>query len=576
MAERVLDAMVAEDICTVRGIIAKSRTTAGGASLYRTVLGELAEGTRNTAEQIAMLDGYEKAVAVFRAAALGLRTDMDVLTLEQRLGAQRQALAAQVALATPTAEATGTLRTEIEGLQRELTDTVFFSNRYALAFAGQVGLAALGAEQVKTENRFTFGANYDASTDRDALAAKLAEQAAADLTRVTAAQRAAGETPNDDSLRTTLTNIFTAWTNQFQWPTFREIAAKRGVGDLTLRYGNYSIRAGEFKRKYSTVEVDSRFMPVTRADVIGSTELSDVLWSSMLKLSAYDHERRQNPHRPPAVIFTYGEPGGGKTFVTHASIRSFAELCRQHGIPLKALTHSTTDYASHYQNQTANALAALAGEINAFPGIVVLYVADADNIFQSRKDPRLTAEQQQTLAVYFKMFDGTLIPKNGKFMAIMDANYIDGIDDATKSRLFDKMVELKRFTDSAHFAEYARRLITRGTDGIGITDGEWGEIGTYLLRSPLSNREIGHVLRDITDGYEVPEDLVGQPYEAHLAYRSAQLGAITRDVVIGKFEGYISTRMELERKALEAKFRDDNVRFLEHLATQRAPDTKGG
>src|SRR3989344_4820057 len=184
MAERNLDAVVAEDLRAVRGIIAKSRAQVGEAvvSLYRGVLGALADGTRNTPAQITMLDAYEQAVGVFRAAALGLRTDMDVLTMEQRLSVQRQALAAQPTLATPpTAEAAGAIRTEIDGLQRELTDTVFFSNRYALAFAGHVGLAVLGTDPVQTENRFTFGTNHDASTDRDTLTAKLAEQAAADL-----------------------------------------------------------------------------------------------------------------------------------------------------------------------------------------------------------------------------------------------------------------------------------------------------------------------------------------------------------------------------------------------------------
>ena len=326
------------------------------------------------------------------------------------------------------------------------------------------------------------------------------------------------------------------------------------------------MKNGEFKTKHDLVIVDDKIMKVTKEDVIGGQKFGDVLWRSMVKLAAYDHEKKQNPYDPPGVIFTFGQPGGGKTFNAHAYMQSFAELCRNKGISLWAFTHSTTDYASHFQNLTANQLANLAHEVNEFPGIVLMYVADADNVFQSRKDPRLTSEQQQTLGVYFKMFDGTMIPKNGKFLTILDANYIEGIDDATKSRVFDVILELERFDKPEQFAELARRSLLKGAGGIiTLPDNEWNEIGKYMLDGPLSNREIGHVIKQLRSDFVVSEDMLGKTYEQHVQYRNDFLKGITKDAILEHFDKYINTRMEIERNSREQMLADGAERFLKYL-----------
>lgn len=552
-------------------------------TLYTTVLRELSQGTRNTMAQVEYLQVYEKAVAVFRATALELRKYMDVLTLEQRQGAQLKALEDHRLSLKGGNRENDSLREEemaVEALQGQITDAVFFSNRYALCFAGNVGLSMLNSEKADIANLFSFGTEKDKSTDRDDLTRELARVAAGDLKRVVDDKAAHKEQVTDDELKHTLTAILTSWVNQFQWKSWKEMTQRQAIDSVKLRYGNYSLQAGEFKRKFDTVIVDDKFMPITKDDCIGAegkdsngeSKLGSILWSNFKKLAAYDPQRRKNPHKPAYVAFTYGAPGCGKTFVSHAYVQSLAALCREKGLAMWALTHSTTDYASEYQNKTANELAKLAQQIRDFPGIVVMYVADADNIFVSRKSAHLTAEQQNTLSVYFKMFDGTMIPKNGKFMAVMDANYIDGIDDATKSRLFDQIVEMKRFDKAEDFAEMAKRSIAGGVEGISVGNADWLEIGQYILQTPLSNREIGHVLRDITSGYEVPDELIARPFEEHVAFRQQHLRGITKDTVIGRFDHYMETRAEIDVASAIAKQEQDATRFLEYLAI-RKPET---
>ena len=545
---------------------------APSANLYESVVEELSQGTRNTPGQIKYLEAFETALAVFRAASYELRKKMDVLTLEQRLGSQQQALEARH-LANTLPYSSAEKDADTAELQKAITDAVFLSNRYALYFAGNIGLSLLDSSGATVTSNLTFGQN-DASQDRDELTRELSRLTTKKLIELAAEKSKRGQENDDATCKETLEATFTSWVNQFDWRTFEDIAKARGIAETTLRQGNYSLKAGEFKRKYDVVVIDDKFMGIKKEDVIGGQELGDIIWDNLIKLSAYSHEMKRNPYNPAKVIFTYGAPGCGKTFTAHALIRSFGELCRTKGIPFWALTHSTTDYASHYQNKTANELSALAERIKDFPGAVAMYVADADNLFHSRKDPNITVEQQQTLGVYFKMFDGQLIPKNGKFMAIMDANYIEGIDDATKSRLFDEIVEMKRFSTPEQFAELSRRTLTKGLETHLLKDVEWLEIGKFLLNSPLSNREIDHVIGRLRRDFKVPEDMVGKLFEEHERYRNEKMSGVTKDYILEKFEGYSKTRMEIDRASYEARRTEDYARFQMALE-QHVRDTQG-
>ncbi len=574
-----LDSQVKSELEKVKQIISETTSSKApkrlqlGDTFYTAVVKEFSEGTRNTPEQIDYIEAFEKAATVFKTASVALRTEMDILTLEQRLGALKQGIEQRENITQAQKKTYENAKKEKNELQQQIIDAIFFSNRYALYFAGHVGLALLNAEKADIKNIPSFGTKYDASKESSKLVSLLAEMVTTDIERIARDKKSKGDKIEDNDLKYTLECVFTSWINQFNWSTFKDVTGKYNVENMKLRFKNYSLQQGDFKRKHDQVLVDNKFMPIKKEDVIGEQKFGKTIWSNLVKLSAYNNEKMANPYDPASVIFIYGEPGGGKTFTSHAYIQSFSELCREKGISLWALTHSTTDYASHYQNLTANRLAELAGKIKDFPGIVIMYVADADNIFQSRKNPDLTAEQQQTLGVYFKMFDGTMIPKNGKFMAVMDANYIEGIDDATKSRLFDEVLELERFDKPEQFADLAKAYLTKGAES-KIPEKDWQEIGQYLLQSPLSNREINHVVKQLRRDFTVPEEMIGKPYEEHIAFRNRHIQGINKDAIISTFDNYITTRMEIERKSREAKQKEDTQRFLDFLKIKGSGEAK--
>lgn len=552
------------DIAQLRATAARmprlSQEAIAGQTFYSEVVRRVSQGTRSTAQQVEYLDAYEHALSVFRIASRELRTTMDVLTLENRLAAQKSSLEAR------------NLPTEDIQLSANITDAIMFSNRYALHFAGQVGLQMLGVGESEVETVAIFEGAED-SKDRDMLTKRLIRAATGDLNRIVDAREhnkvmtedGHANPITDNDLKSTLQHIFTSWVNQFSWDTFKDIAQARGVADERLQYKGFSLTAGAFSRKYDVVDIDDKFMNIGRKQVIGPAQLGNVIWRNLKLLSAYDPETQRNIHTPAKTIFAYGDPGCGKTFEAHAYLRDFGALCKERGIPAWIFTHSVTDYASEYQNKTANKLAELGEKIKTFPGIVVMYVADADTIFQSRTDPHITAEEQKTTGVYLKFFDGTLVPKRGQFMAVMDANYIESIDAATRSRVFDEIVHVQRWDDPTHFADYARVLITKGGAEVPVSDAEWTAIGQHIYESGMSNRTVNHVLGHITGGYDIPEELIGAPIEDHVKYRDEHLRSINHDFIIGKFDAYDKTQQRMEQASAQTRLDQQLAMFRNAL-----------
>jgi hypothetical protein len=534
-------------------------------TLYDVVLTKLSDDTRNTLDQIGYMDSYETAVAVFRAGALALRERIDVLTLEERLSSMKSN--GNLPDRTQNVQVQEISKKEKE-IQDEITDAVLFSNKYALYFAGQVGLALLGSEKTKTELRVGFEPSEYASDDRDLLTKRLAVRTGRNLSTVLEEK---GSESSDDDLKSTLADTFTTWINQFNWDRFSSTAEKYGIDKTKIKHRNFSIEAGKFKRVYSDVKVND-FMDVRKEDIIGEQEFHRVIWNNLVRLLAYDHEKRKNPFKPAKVIFATGDPGCGKTFGAHAMMRSAGDLASELGISFWAFPFSITDFGTEYKDKAALAVADICRQIIEFPGPVGEYVSDADTLLNSRKDSRATPEDKKVMSVIFGKYDGTRIPKNGKFLSIMDANYIGDIDDATKSRIFDAIVRLERFKTPEEFGEYARRYLTRDAPISGVNANEWNEIGRNLIEGPLSNREIEHVLSGLTRGYEIPIDILRKSYDEKVAYRNQHFEGITKGKVIEAFDLYIQTRMEIERASQEAMTGDNVERFLSSLK-QPGPDS---
>jgi hypothetical protein len=290
------------------------------------------------------------------------------------------------------------------------------------------------------------------------------------------------------------------------------------------------------------------------------------------RLLCWDESRRENPLSPPQATFTFGDPGGGKTFTAHGLIREAAELAKRKGLPFWAFPLSITDIGSKYQNESPQKLNEYIEQIVAFPGAVAMYIADADAVIPSRENQHATPEDIKLAGVFFSMFDGSRIPK-GKFLPIMDANFTDNMGEALKSRIMSaQLLELKRFASADEFSKYAKGYMTRGGAVVGVTEDGWNEIGQYLINSKLNNREISNLLNDLRSKFDVPDDLIDKDFDAKVKFRNEYLKGIDKAKILGVFDKFVETQMEIKRASYDARQRHAMDQFRIDLAT---PKNKG-
>lgn len=558
-----LELDVSEEIDLVKEITRDTRyldKKAGSVTnLYNAVVDSLSKGTMNSSQQVEYLDAFHNATALFRVTSLKLREKMDILTLEQLLQAQIRSGVEREELelngdADPLED-----EEDKESITKRITNGVMLSNRYALGFAGQVGLALLEEDPAGIDTVYNFE-KRDATKDRDGQTEMLAKSTTHKLLAVVRGE----DQLTDEHLKNTLKAVFTSWTNQFNWNTWKDVAESYGIDKVKLKYGNYSMLEGEFKSQCDRMEIDTTFMNVHKEDVIGNEEFIDYLWDELLMLACFDPERNENPYEPKISILTLGESGCGKTFGAHAVIRSFEDLCKDIGLPFKAVNHSPSDYASTYQNATFLKLTEQVQGFNLWPGVGVMYIADADAVFVTR-DSNIRVEEQRTQQVYFKMLDGTLVDKTaGKFMVIADANYVDGIDEATKNR-FAGWYHLKRFEKPKEFADLIQLTLLKGLNGIQIPEEKFLEAGEYILNeTQLSNRQIDHVVKSLRGVKCDPKMVMRRAsFDEHAAYRMEQINEnLSGDRIVVAFKDYWETQAEIEEESLRKRRAKDEQRML--------------
>ncbi|HLP79596.1 MAG TPA: ATP-binding protein [Acidobacteriota bacterium] len=516
-------------------------------SAYALVNKELANGTRITVPQVQILDVYEQALGIFQQSTQTLRKNMDVGSLELRL----------------TATHDQTTQDKPSATRADYVTSVQLANKYALAFAGHVGLSMLNRPLSATNDIYAFDADMSFSRDDETLTQNLVKQTQADMTKWFAKVRADGEKPSDEALKDVLAYTFTSWINQFRWSTHKDVAKARDIEGLTLKYDRFTIKDGAFSTKDNRVEIDERVMRLMPDDIIGNAKMKADVQQWLLKIALYDHSVAKNVEKVPMCTYIDGPPGCGKTVFANAHLQWIAQMCKDAQIPCWVGIHSATDYISHYQNQSAVELDKFAAKIRGFPGIVVQYIADVDTIFGNRASG-MTQEEQKIFSTYLKMFDGSSIPKIGKVGFIMDANYSDGIDKATKSRIFGQTFVMSPLATPQEFADYSKLSLTKGLP-IDMPQQQWLHLGEYLKSIELNNRQIGHVFDDIRSGnMVVSPEMLTWSFDKKLKFRLDSIGELSAEKIIAKFDAYLKTLA-----AMDARQQDEKAKQVEKMLAEQ-------
>jgi len=331
-----------------------------------------------------------------------------------------------------------------------------------------------------------------------------------------------------------------------------------------------------FERQTALPEKEeSELMEIWPDDIIGNADVLEAGLNLARAVAGFDLEKGRNPRmiRNP-VLFVLGAPGCGKTVTAHAIGNYFLDLCSRNRIPARFRIIRRTDWASHFQNKSANELLRIfRQEIFDYPGVAGAYWPDIDTAFAARDDPGIRAEEKAVLGTLFGLLDGTVGPRNGKWFLIADANYLT-MDQAALSRLTQDPHYAKGPQSPEDFVEMLRdKKLHVVSEKLLIDEAQWQAFGQRCVDCGLSGRAVdniaGKILTDM-EAVELPDTYFSMSFDEKtnlLRERRRSLDFAALDALVDR---YIRFEKEAEEKAQHERFQRRVKEIREQLAARVA------
>lgn len=336
--------------------------------------------------------------------------------------------------------------------------------------------------------------------------------------------------------------------------------ARRKVVVAGYRYDGLQIQR--------TREEASGLLPVRPEGVVGNVEYLEAGLRLARDVAGYDFATRKNPKKLNPVLFGLGRPGCGKTITAHAVGNYFLEYCKAREIPARFQVIRRTDWASSYQNASAaNLVRIFKEEIYGFEGVSGVYWADIDTALASRGSSDLRMEEKQNLGAVFGIFDGTLLPKDGKWFLICDANTMH-MDEAAVSRIAQNPFTVRGPTTVEHYVTLLRDLMLKDVRAFVPEDpAVWDRLGRLCLDFDLSGRVVDSIAGNIrarVQDFEYPIEY----FKVSAEERHAILGRLSNPVDEAFIEKAIRDYQAFQKEASEKAERDRFEQEVSSLVRQ--------
>jgi hypothetical protein len=347
--------------------------------------------------------------------------------------------------------------------------------------------------------------------------------------------------------------------------------SKRKVLVGEMRYEGFHARA--------KAEPVADLKPIKVGDIVGNEEYIEAGLRLARDVAAFDLERNESPKRLNPVMFGLGRPGCGKTITAHAIGNYFLEYCAERDVPARFKVIRRTDWASSYQNASANQLVKIfKDEVYGFDGVCGVYWPDIDTAFASRGSGDLRMEEKQNLGAVFGIFDGTLIPKDGKWFMICDANFMQ-MDEATVSRIAQNPYRVHGPQSADDYIRLMRDIMLRDVKRfVHPEDERWKEVGKSCLEQDLSGRNVEAIANNIrshVQDFEYPDNYFKASFEQRGKIIEELSQRVGIDDVLTRIEDYVEFSKGAEEQSERERFErevDEMVRQLNagRTAAERA------
>lgn len=319
--------------------------------------------------------------------------------------------------------------------------------------------------------------------------------------------------------------------------------------------------------------------PVKVEHIVGNREYIEAGLRLARDVAAYDLERGESPKKLNPVLFGLGRPGCGKTITAHAIGNYFLDYCRERDIPARFKVIRRTDWASSYQNASAATLVKIfKDEVYGFEGVTGVYWPDIDTAFASRGSGDLRMEEKNNLGAVFGIFDGTLIPKDGKWFMMCDANYMQ-MDEATKSRIAQNPFTVTGPTTPEEYIKMLRDIMLRDVRKFVSPDDEtgWRAVGEACVELDLSGRNceaIANNIRAHVQDFEYPDHYFKASFEEREQIITAASKRVSAADVLERVRNYAKFNREADEKAEKERFENEVESMVRQLNAGRAAAEK--
>jgi hypothetical protein len=314
-----------------------------------------------------------------------------------------------------------------------------------------------------------------------------------------------------------------------------------------------------------TPAADPMLLPMWPEDIVGNREYLEAALRLARDTAGFDFAAGRNPKRTNPVLFALGRPGCGKTATAHAVGNYFLRFCLERDVPAGFLVIRRTDWASSYQNASAQQLLNLFREkVEEAPGVMGVYWPDIDTAFAAREEPGVRNEERNILGALFGIFDGTLLPRNGKWFMLCDANYMQ-MDEAAVSRITQDPYYLKGVqTPGEYLALLRDRRLKDYLPYLLISHEEWDAVAERCVKYDFSGREIENISRKVIstiEDFEYPDEYFKASYEERLGIIRKLSRTIDAPALSEMLDAYWRFESEAQEKAYRKRF-EDRVRDI--------------
>jgi len=361
-------------------------------------------------------------------------------------------------------------------------------------------------------------------------------------------------------------NSISAISRDSGYAKYRKAIEDINISVLGKYFEGFTYSAGEFGD-------NSHLMQVKISDIIGNEDYVRASVKLAKDVAGFDLEAWENPKRINPILFAMGSPGCGKTVTAHAVGNFFLDFCKDRGIPSRFVIIRRTDWASSYQNASAKQLIDIfKRNVLGYKGVVGIYWPDIDTAFAARGDSGLRNEEKNVLGAVFGLFDGTILPKNGQWFMLCDANYLN-MDKATISRITQDPYYVKGPVTPKDFVRLFRDVKLSGYEEfLKFSDEEWEKFGEKCIEYKLSGRSIDNISRKVVatiEDFEFPDEY----YRVDINGKKKIIRKYSNTVDFSEVEEILTHYREFEKEAEEKsarkRFRDRVDEITNYLSAKK-------